>query len=311
LNKVKRNVDSSYNGDNFNLNKDEGQFQHSEGHPVESITSLLELVSRDNIERWINTLSSFHTRHTKSPLINQAAYWLKNELLSLGYSNVYFHDYVESDYQLKNVICRKQGITPKVIIICAHYDSIMEDANNAEERSPGANDNASGVSVLLELARILFLFQLNHSIQFVFFSGEEQGLWGSRKYSEYIKDSTISISRLINLDMVGHPPPLNPKRVIIERDIGNKVSSNESDSQALGQIMKEIATKYTDLEVNFGDIYDSDYMPFEALGYTVVGVYDGGEESPTYHSKNDLPSSLNIGYIASVAKMVLATVVSQ
>jgi hypothetical protein len=73
--------------------------------------------------------------------------------------------------------------------------------------------------------------------------------------------------------MVGHPPPLNQKRVIIERDIGNAVSSNDSDSQALGQIMKEAATRYTDLEVNFGHIYISDYMPFEALGYIVVGVH--------------------------------------
>jgi Zn-dependent M28 family amino/carboxypeptidase len=305
-------IGSSHNGDNFNPNKDEGLFQHSKGHavPVGSITSLLKLVSRDDIERWINTLSSFHTRHTKSPLINQVAYWLKNELLSFGYSNVYFHDYVESGYQLKNVICNKQGISPKVIMICAHYDSIMEDANNSEERSPGANDNASGVSILLEIARILFQFQLNYSIQFVFFSGEEQGLWGSRKYSEHIKNSSISISKLINLDMVGHPPPLNQKRVIIERDIDNAVSSNDSDSQALGQNMKEAATQYTDLDVNFGPIYDSDYMPFEALGYTVVGVYDEGEESSTYHSKNDLPSTLNIEFIMSVAKMVLATIVS-
>jgi Zn-dependent M28 family amino/carboxypeptidase len=94
---------------------------------------------------------------------------------------------LKSDYQLKNVICRKQGISPKVIIICAHYDSIMEDANNAEERSPGANDNASGVSVLLKLARILFPFQLNHSIQFVFFSGEEQGYGGHENIQNILR----------------------------------------------------------------------------------------------------------------------------
>ena len=77
--------------------------------------------------------------------------------------------------------------------------------------------------------------------------------------------------------MVGPPSPLNQKKVIIERDIGNIVSSNDSDSQAFGRIMEEAAARYNDLEVNFGPIYDSDYMPFEALGYTVVGVYDGGE----------------------------------
>lgn len=55
----------------------------------------------------------------------------------------------------------------------------MEDINNSTARAPGADDNASGVSALLEVARILFNVSLNHSIIFVLFSGEEQGKLGS------------------------------------------------------------------------------------------------------------------------------------
>jgi Zn-dependent M28 family amino/carboxypeptidase len=183
----------------------------------------------------------------------------------------------------------------------------MEDLENAEARSPGANDNASGMSSVLELARILAEIDLYDSVQFVFFSGEEQGQWGSRKYSKYIKKNGLNLHQLINLDMVGHPY-LNQRQLIIERDMGNVVSSNNKGSENVAKILEHMAVKFTDLQVVSGPIYKSDYMPFEALGYVVSGLYDGGELHPSYHSKNDNMSNLNMGYIASVTKIVLAAI---
>ena len=276
----------------------------------EHFITLLSLVSRDNLETSINILSSFYTRHSKSRFINQVANWLKTKLHDFGYTNVYFHDYSENGYQLKNVICHKQGLTDRFIAICAHFDSIMEDINNAEDRAPGADDNASGVSAVLEIARVLSEAELQQSIQFVFFSGEEQGQWGSRNYAQYLNENKTELHRLINLDMVGHPEP-HQKKVIIERDMGNRVSSNDLDSQIYGEFMKQMALDYTDLQVVFGPIYDSDYMPFEALGYVVVGIYDGGQVSTTYHSKTDVASTLDMKYIASVTKLVLAAILKE
>src|SRR5215213_3248028 len=90
------------------------------------IDSQIELVSQTRIETWINRLtSSFPTRHSKSRFINQVAEWLKKEFENIGLTNVYFHNYNKSNYQLKNVICNKQGENDKVILICAHYDSRM------------------------------------------------------------------------------------------------------------------------------------------------------------------------------------------
>ena len=227
-----------------------------------------------------------------------------------GYTNVYFHDYSENGYQLKNVICHKQGLTDRFIAICAHFDSIMEDINNAEDRAPGADDNASGVSAVLEIARVLSEAELQQSIQFVFFSGEEHGQWGSRNYAQYLNENKTELHRLINLDMVGHPEP-HQKKVIIERDMGNRVSNNDFDSQIYGEFMKQMALDYTDLQVVFGPIYDSDYMPFEALGYVVVGIYDGGQVSTTYHAKTDVASTLDMKYIVSVTKLVLAAILKE
>ena len=89
-------------------------------------------------------------------------------------------------YTLKNIVCEKPGSTNNTIMISAHYDSRMEDINNSTAKAPGADDNASGVSALLEVARILSNVTLNHGIIFVLFSGEEQGKWGSTYYADYL-----------------------------------------------------------------------------------------------------------------------------
>ncbi|MGA8080282.1 MAG: M20/M25/M40 family metallo-hydrolase, partial [Candidatus Nitrosopolaris sp.] len=246
------------------------------------VCSLLNLVSKDNVETWVNCLSSFHTRHTKSKLINDVPDWLKNVLQNFGYTDIYFHNYDKSGYELKNVICHKQGEGEKIILLCAHFDCIMEDINNFKDRAPGADDNASGVCAVLEIARILCQLKLAYSIQYVFFSGEEQGQWGSKSYARYVKDNNVNLYRLINLDMVGRPESEN--RIIIERDLGNVVSDNDADSQRFGETLEQAAVDYTNMQVLLGPIYDSDYMPFEAEGYVVAGFYDGGQIYDTNHS---------------------------
>ena len=276
---------------------------------LENINSLLSLVSKQNIQTSIKTLTSFQTRHTKSELINQVADWLKNTIQSLSYGNVYFHDYNENGYELKNVVFHKQGATDKVILMCAHYDSRMEDINDFENTAPGADDNATGISILLEMARILSQVQLQDSIQIVFFSGEEQGQWGSRNYARHLHNNNVNLHRLINLDMVGRPS--SNQKVLVERDIVNEATTNDQDSQLFGEMLAQAAIDYTDLEVELSHIYGSDYMPFEALGYVVAGVYDGGETDIRHHSNNDLPSALNMDYLVSVTKMVLATVLDE
>jgi acetylornithine deacetylase/succinyl-diaminopimelate desuccinylase-like protein len=155
----------------------------------EFIISQVALVSKNNIERCISDLTAFHNRHSKSENIDKAAYWLINQLKQFGYNNnnVYYHEYTEEGYQLKNIICHKQGATNKILLFCSHYDTIlMKDFEDIVSRAPGADDNASGVSALLEMSRLIFQLDFEYCIRFAFFSGEEQGLWGSKHYAEYI-----------------------------------------------------------------------------------------------------------------------------
>jgi Zn-dependent M28 family amino/carboxypeptidase len=283
------------------------------------IDSQVALVSRTNIERWINSLTSFHNRHSKSLFINQAANWLKTELKISGYNkNVYYHEFEEGFFELKNVICHKQGETNKIILICGHYDTILNDnVEDTVSRAPGADDNASGVAAILEIARILSEVELKYSIQFVFFSGEEQGLRGSEHYSQYLKDNNVVLDLVINLDMVGKPgflPTLKTVQVDVDNVKSklscNEVKENDKASETFADHMEQMASDYTDLIVKRGAVYASDYCPFEARGYVVIGAYDGSAEleNPHYHSSTDVPANLDMEFLTSVTRMVLATI---
>jgi hypothetical protein len=117
-----------------------------------SISSIVDQVNSTKLKKWVDDLSSFHTRHTKSEYIEKVAYWLKNELQSVCKGRVYFHNFTQIDqrtsYNLKNVICNQEGSTEDddnnhLILISAHYDSRMQDINQTNARAPGADDNAS------------------------------------------------------------------------------------------------------------------------------------------------------------------------
>jgi hypothetical protein len=279
---------------------------------------LLTEVSTETIKSTLMKLSSYHTRHSKSKYINEVAEWLMKEFKNMGYEDIFFHNYTESidgkDYNLKNVICKKDGINNKCILICAHYDSRIKNLDDFISRSPGSNDNASGVSAILEIARILYRQNLEYSLQFALFSGEEQGLLGSKHYAKFVKENNTSIYRLINLDMIGYPQ-LNPGIVLIERDNHtdpdhNEVKDNDQDSIEFGKIMAEMSS-YTDLQISLDSIWNSDYEPFEAEGYVVIGAYDGSADenrNPHYHDTTDTSSLIDWNYLTSVTKMVLATV---
>ena len=280
--------------------------------------SILEEVSTDNLKRNLNRLSAFHTRHSKSPILNDASEYIINELKESGYINTFFHFFNTTidneEFELRNIICEKKGMDVKLVMVCAHYDSIMNCKEDSNSRAPGANDNGSGVSALIELARVLAKKNLKHSTQFVFFSGEEQGLLGSKSYAEYIKERGTDLYRLINLDMIG-TPFLESNAVIIERDGNpdsrhNHVKENDVESIKFGDIMRDMASTLG-LQFHLDSIYDSDYEPFETKGYVVVGVYDGSADpvkNPHYHSSSDLPENINWNYLTSVTKLVLATI---
>jgi hypothetical protein len=196
----------------------------------------------------------------------------------------------------------------KYLILCAHYDSRMSTLSDSTAAAPGADDNASGVSALLEIARVLRSIDTSYSIRFAAFSGEEQGLVGATAYAAWANAMGMQIPLLINLDMIGHPENPATPTIIVERDVGNDVSANDAASQAFAAQMTQAAADYTTIQTALGPIYSSDYMPFEHFGYVCIGAYDGADTAPFYHTANDTIDKVDMGFCTEVARMVAATV---
>jgi hypothetical protein len=302
----------------------------SDGHNIITSHRILDEVHLDNLKKTVHDLSSFHNRHTESQFIDDVSYWLTEKLQNICATDVYVQNFTYTpdktkdddnevngnnssqrpiSYNLKNIACEKPGSTNNTILISAHYDSRMEDINNSTARAPGADDNASGVSALLEVARILSKVNLNHSIMFVLFSGEEQGKWGSTYYADHIDETDVDLDLLINLDMIGFSSR-GVNDFVIEYDNGNVVQDNDKFSQAVARFIKEkVASEYINLNTTLGILQNTDYLPFEELGYTVIGFHDNGvTTNPNHHKSTDTPDTLDYEYLTSVAKLTLTTI---
>ena len=286
-----------------------------------SIRDMLILVAKQNLESTVGKLCSFPNRHSKSQNIHQVSDWLLNELKNIGYDKSFMHKYSQDGFDLENVISNKSGLSEdnnrESILLCAHYDTILkQDGDDIVSKAPGANDNASGVAALLEIARVINPLSLGRDVQFAFFSGEEQGLWGSTQYAHYMNDSRINFHTVVNLDMCGEPGFL-PSNTITYIDIDDGqtgiVSTNNEASKNFGLKMQELANTYTNIDTLFDPIDASDYMPFEARGYVCIGAYDGSAIStnPHYHDGSDTIENLDFGFLSEVTKMVLAFILTE
>ena len=272
------------------------------------IASLTAQVDPSRLSAAISGLTGFRTRYTFSSSIVEVQKWLRSCFIELGYTagdDVNFQPFqLANAPPQQNILCGLDPTRePGVVLICAHYDSLSENPN---ELAPGADDNASGVAAILELARLLRDVPLRRRPYFVCFGAEEQGLFGSRACAEIAVQENWKITAVINLDMVGWSGNVAERRVIVEYDQGNREPTNDAASKAFGLMMAQAAADYTNLDVEHTDIYSSDYMPFEAKGFPCIGAFDG-EGYPHYHRTTDTLNKIDFEYLADVTKMVLAT----
>src|SRR5699024_10161834 len=168
-----------------------------------------EEVRQDNVERVVHDLthigetedSGLGTRHYMYPGNQIAADYLYQELESYGLS-VHFEDFIMWDgYLLVNVVAQIPGQDDSAIYgVMAHFDSLNE-ANPGQ--APGADDNASGIAVTLETARILAGYELQHPVEVVFVNAEEVGIVGSAAWARDRSANGVPIEGVFNIDSVG------------------------------------------------------------------------------------------------------------
>jgi hypothetical protein len=327
-----------------------------------AINKMVDEVSSKNIEASIRKLVTFKSRHTLSDTTSKtegsgsARNWIKAEMTkyaagSGGRMTVQFDTFtqpkgnrIDKPVHLKNVLAILKGTDPKdtrIYMVSGHYDSRINDVMDANGVEPGANDDASGTAVSMELARVMSKRSFPSTIIFMSVVGEEQGLYGSTNVAKRAKAENWNIDAMLNNDIVGNTHGMETDlkdnrsvRVFSEGvpsiAAGNEKmvaglialgGENDSPSRELARYIKEIGERYVDqLDVKLiyrRDRYlrGGDHVPFLQQGFTAVRFTEMNEDFNRQHQNvrtengvdyGDLPDFVDFNYVQKVARMNLS-----
>lgn len=176
---------------------------------VAVINRAITKVDQENLRQSILHLENYGNRMTWQKQW-ETAQWVLGRFKELGIeSRIQTYEYARKTWP--NVSARIRGKEryekEKVVMLIAHFDSISDDPKKG---APGADDNGSGVAVILETARILKEIPLRRTVMFSLFSNEEQGSIGSKVYALQAKQNGLDIRAVINLDVLGYNCPTSP-----------------------------------------------------------------------------------------------------
>lgn len=265
---------------------------------------VVEQCSQGNITSNLTSFESLGLKRRGTLALDTTFNWLQSKYLSFGYSaNQIAEDsytYTGSSSVCKNLIVTKVGtVYPNTyIIVCGHYDSIG---------GTGTNDNGSGLVSILETARLLRSIPTEYSIKFINFSGEEDGLYGSKHYVNNIVNGTtpkMNIRLIINIDEVGGVAGLINNTITCERDTNNSPSTNNALSTAMTNELIACVGLYSPLNAFLSYAYASDYMSFQANNETITGLFETNETTHK-HTNTDLLINMDPVYNYKVAKVLI------
>lgn len=285
------------------------------------IRGLMDKVSEDSITAVIDHLQSYHTRRWDSRMVYEAQDWLVDTYRAMGFDSVYLHDfpvyYHDSIYQTSdNVIVVRKGLRhPDEYVVCgAHYDSYNKFEGEPDSlRAPGADDNASGVSGIMETARVLSRCTFDRSVIFCNFAAEEIGLVGSAAYARDCAEQLMDIVAYFNLDMIGYLEEGS--------DIQVNLLYTGQDSLLANYVYDFSHTYYPEMRIWQSWLApgaDSDYSSFNRNGYPSVHTFeDTHHSSPFIHTPDDILglsvnstkqakrfTELNVGLVATLAGLI-------
>ncbi|KUG25627.1 hypothetical protein ASZ90_004547 [hydrocarbon metagenome] len=272
------------------------------------IIPIINDVNVESVTNYIQGLQDFGTRFLRHPNRKEVALWIKEKFELMGYSDVVLDSFVISGYMQYNVIATYPAEVPtsKTIVVGGHHDSITQQSlSNTFAPAPGADDNASGTTAVLESARVLMMnnFQSEANIKFVTFAAEELGLYGSHFYAQKALDSGADIKLMINHDMISSSRrPLAESVVDINYYRGSEVYKD---------IAIQSVNKYTVSRANQGQSNSSgsDSYSFWSRGFDAV-YFEENDFSSYYHTAEDLIENHDMEFCTEVIKGSVATLIS-
>ena len=280
------------------------------------IRALMDSVSIDSIRATIEHLCSYHTRRYDSRFIYEVQDWLYDRYNTLPIDTVVKHDFKLHNLSITetgdNILAIQWGTKhPEEYVICgAHYDSYAWDGYDPDTiRSPGADDNATGVAGIWETARLLSHYTFDRTIIYANWCAEECGLVGSAAYAADCAAQNMDIVGYFNLDMTGYLEEGS--------DIHVHLMFTTRDS-LIGKYVFNFSHVYfpeMPIRQNWLSWGDSDYSSFNRNGYPAVHPFeDVHASSPYIHSNQDILglsvnnldqskrfTELNLGLVATLA----------
>lgn len=265
----------------------------------------------------ISTLASdeMQGREPGTPGIEKAALFIENYLKTANikpfFNDSYRDKFLINNTEAYNIVGVISGKKSKdeYIIVSAHYDHI----GTAKPKTPGAdsiyngaNDNASGVTGVLQIARFLAKHHFDKKILVVLFSGEEKGLLGSKHLASKLQENGTKVKYVVNLEMIGKTLSNAPGQVYMT---GFKLSDFAPKiNKALGS---EFIT-YLEAETAYKLFYRSDNYPFYEhyqIPSHTLSTFDF-KNSPYYHHLKDEVAELDIENMNAVIRTTTQVIIT-
>jgi hypothetical protein len=327
--------------------------------PDRQLRALLAQVDQHRIEATVRRLAAFGTRHTLSgqddPVrgIGAARDWIHEQMrgyaaASGGRMTVELQSYVQEPApripvatRITNVVATLRGaVAPqRMYVVTGHYDSRVTDVMNATADAPGADDDASGVAAIMELARVMATRRSEATIVFAAVAGEEQGLYGSTYLAQQLKAAGADVQGMFSNDIIGSstaddgtrdpyrvrlfvegvPTSETPAQAAVRQSIGGE---NDSPSRQLGRFVLDVAqnrsTRMAVWTIYRRDRFlrGSDHIPFLREGFPAGRFTEPAEDFAHQHQDvraengkqyGDLPRFCDFGYMTRVARVNGAT----
>jgi hypothetical protein len=303
------------------------------------IEQLVAAISQERLERLLGTLVSFGTRNTlsddASPTrgIGAARRWILDELgrtsprLEVSYDvhQIPKGGRITRDVELRNVVAVLPGRSPRRIYVSGHYDTVnlgaqgqvginagaaSADRSDENADAPGANDDGSGVVLMMELARVFAESGIDFEATLVFMAvaGEEQGLIGSRQHARRMKEMQIPVQALFNNDIVGGA--VGGDGIVDAATIRLYADGPEdSASRSLAQFTKRVAARYVPSHrirlMARRDRFSrgGDHTAFNLEGLAAVGFRESRENYSKQHAATDTIDGVSFPYLLRNARV--------
>ena len=269
---------------------------------ISSLNGFINVLSGESSFNYNGTPTIIETRNWGLEGNNIAADYIESLLNSfeLPVTNQYFNELGRNVYAVKT----GTEYPDQYFIIGAHYDDCgyLYCQPDSSSDAPGADDNASGTSAVLEAARILSNYDLKYSVIFALWDEEERGLLGSRVFADSARANNMIINGYINLDMIGWNSDTNLAVEVIVWDTEN--------IPPLGERVVYI-NNYYNIGLNLTYLYrdrGSDFISFWVNDYPAVSLIEDYDDfNRNYHSPQDLIVNMDLEFYLMMSKLAIGT----